>query len=246
MANSVRLRTLTRRERRLLQAKVMDRRLPVRLHGRYRVFAEVARGCSLAEAADRVGCNVTMVDEWVHRFHESGFRTFERPPNPEGRRPIITGPQIRELIDIALSSPAERGPSWPRTAGSAGCDRRLRTNGSAGCCAAKGSAPSASGPGSPRMIPPSIGKKTQPPAVPDVSGAGGSDLLRRVGAPGAQALGRGDLGPAAPAAADAGHVSPAQRHRAVPGVLRCACRLPQRRVPPAQAHRRGERGIPAA
>ena len=109
MANSVRLRTLTRRERRLLQAKVMDRRLPVRLHGRYRVIAEVARGCALAEAADRVGCNVTMVDEWVHRFHESGFRTFERPPNPEGRRPIITGPQIRELIDIALSSPAERG-----------------------------------------------------------------------------------------------------------------------------------------
>jgi transposase len=109
MANSVRLRTLTRGEHRVLRAKVKDRRLAARLHCRYRVIAEVARGCSVAEAADRVGCNVTMVYEWVHRFNESGFTTFEQPPNPKGRRPIITGPQIRELIDIALSSPAERG-----------------------------------------------------------------------------------------------------------------------------------------
>lgn len=109
MANSVRLRALRRGERRVLQAKVRDRRLTVRLHRRYRLIAEVARGQSVAEVADRVGCNVTMVYEWVHRFNASGFTTFELPPNPKGRLPILTGPQIRELIDIALSSPAERG-----------------------------------------------------------------------------------------------------------------------------------------
>jgi len=109
MANSVRLRTPTRGERRVLQAKLQDRRLAVRLHSRYRVVAEVARGCSIAEAAERVGCNGTMGYQWVHRFNESGFTTFEQPPNPKGRWPIVTGPQIRELIDIALSSPAERG-----------------------------------------------------------------------------------------------------------------------------------------
>lgn len=109
MANSVRLRALTRGERRLLQAKIKDRRLTVRLHRRYRLIAEVARGRSVAAVADRVGCNITMVYEWMHRFNESGFTTFERAPNPQGRLPIITGPQIRELIDIALSSPAERG-----------------------------------------------------------------------------------------------------------------------------------------
>jgi transposase-like protein len=107
MANSVRLRTLTRGEQRVLRAKVKDRRLAVRLHARYRVIAKVARGGSVAEAAERVGCNVTMVYEWVHRFNASGFTTFERPPNPKGRVPIVTGPQIHELIDIALSSPAE-------------------------------------------------------------------------------------------------------------------------------------------
>jgi transposase len=109
MANSVQLRALTRGERRVLRAKLKERRLAVRLHRRYRLIAEVAAGRSIAEAADRVGCNVTMGYEWVHRFNESGFATFEQPPNPKGRRPIITGPQIRELIDIALSSPAERG-----------------------------------------------------------------------------------------------------------------------------------------
>src|SRR5712692_342011 len=223
MANSVRLRALTRGERRVLQAKVTDRRLSVRLHRRYRLIAEVARGRSIAEVADRVGCNVTMVYEWVHRFNESGLTTFEQPPNPKGRRPIITGPQVRELIDIACPVPSSgacrsrRGPypSWPSTAGSAGCCRRSPTNGSAGCSAAKGCAPSASGPGRPRMTPRSIGKKTHPAALPDVPAAGGGDLLRRVGAPGAHALGRCHLGPSAPAAADAGHVSPAQGHRGV-------------------------------
>jgi transposase len=88
---------------------VTDRRLPVRLHRRYRLVAEVAQGRSIAEAADRVGCDVTMGYQWVHRFNDSGFATFEQAPNPQGRRPIITGPQIRELIDVALSSPTERG-----------------------------------------------------------------------------------------------------------------------------------------
>ena len=109
MANSVQLRALTRGERRMLRAKIKDRRLSVRLHRRYRLIAEVAGGHSVAEAADRVGCNVTMGYDWVHRFNASGFTSFEQVPNPQGRLPIITGPQIRELIDIALSSPAERG-----------------------------------------------------------------------------------------------------------------------------------------
>ena len=47
-----------------------------------------------------------------------------------------------------------------------------------------------SGPGRPRMIPRSIGEQTYPPApLPGVPAAGGGDLLRPVGPPGAQALG---------------------------------------------------------
>lgn len=109
MANSARLRALTRAERRVLPAKIRDRTLRVRVHRRYRVIAELQAGRGAAEVADRVGCHVSMVYEWIQRFGESGFTTFEQAPNPNGRPPIITGPQIRELIDIALSSPAERG-----------------------------------------------------------------------------------------------------------------------------------------
>jgi transposase len=105
----VKLRRLTRSERRVLAVRVKDRTLRVRIHRRYRVIAEVAHGRSLVEVADRVGCHVSMAYEWIHRFNTSGFTTFEQAPNPKGRPPIITGPQVRELIDIALSSPAERG-----------------------------------------------------------------------------------------------------------------------------------------
>lgn len=109
MANAVRLRRLKVGEHRLLRARLQERTLTVRVHRRYRLIAEVQRGRSMTEVADRVGCHPTMVYEWVHRFNESGFTTFEQAPNPRGRPPIITGPQVRELIDIALSSPAERG-----------------------------------------------------------------------------------------------------------------------------------------
>jgi len=67
-------------------------------------------GRGAAEVADRVGGHVSMVYEWIQRFGESGFRTFEQAPNPKGRPPIITGLQIRELIDIALSNPS--ADSW--------------------------------------------------------------------------------------------------------------------------------------
>ena len=68
-----------------------------------------ARGRPVVEVADRVGCHLSMAYEWIHRFNSSGFRTCEQAPNPKGRPPIITGPQVCELIDIALSSPTERG-----------------------------------------------------------------------------------------------------------------------------------------
>lgn len=81
----------------------------MRLHRRYRIIAELRQGRASREVAYRVRCHPNMVDEWLHRFNASGFTTFEQPSNPKGRPPIITGPQVRELIDVALSSPTERG-----------------------------------------------------------------------------------------------------------------------------------------
>jgi transposase len=109
MATRVRVRALTRREQRLLQAKLKDLSLSARVHQRYRLIHEVRKGFGIGEAADRVGCHFTVAYDWVRRFNASGFGTFEQVPNPKGRPPILRAEQLRELVEVALSSPAERG-----------------------------------------------------------------------------------------------------------------------------------------
>jgi transposase len=109
MTRRLRLRALTPGERRVLRAKVRDLSLSVRIHQRYRIIAEVARGTGALGVAERVGCHFTVVYDWVHRFNASGFTTFEDVPNPKGRPPILRAEHLRELVEVALSSPAERG-----------------------------------------------------------------------------------------------------------------------------------------
>jgi transposase len=109
MARHLELRPLTRSEQRMLRSKLRDLALSVRVHQRYRVIDQVHRGFSLLATAERVGCHFTVAYDWVHRFNESGFATFEQVPNPKGRPPILRAAQLRELIDVALSSPSERG-----------------------------------------------------------------------------------------------------------------------------------------
>jgi len=109
------LRPLDRAERKLLRSKLRTRSLPARVHQRYRVIAEVRAGRSARASADRVGVTRNTASAWVRRFNRSGFRTFEAVANPRGRIPIISARQLRELIDTALSSPAELGlpfTSW--------------------------------------------------------------------------------------------------------------------------------------
>jgi transposase len=109
MARSVKLRELSGGERKILRAKLRDLSLAARIHQRYRVIEEVRRGRSIIEAAERAGCHFTIAYDWIHRFNRSGFASFEQVANPKGRPPIVRALQLRELVDVALSSPAERG-----------------------------------------------------------------------------------------------------------------------------------------
>jgi len=109
MAKTLPLRTLTRAEQRLLVSKLKDLTLSARVHQRYRVIEEVRKGHAIVEAADRVGCHFTVAYDWVHRFNDSGFASFEQVANPKGRPPILKAEQLRELVEVALSSPEERG-----------------------------------------------------------------------------------------------------------------------------------------
>lgn len=109
MAKPVRLRPMTRSELGLLSEKLKDLSLSARVHQRYRIVGEMLKGHAVAEVADRVGCHFTVAYDWIRRFNKSGFKTFEQVPNPRGRPPILKGEQLRELVEVALSSPAERG-----------------------------------------------------------------------------------------------------------------------------------------
>lgn len=109
MAKHLALRPLVRREKETLKAKMRDLSLSARLHQRYRIIEQVLRGYSLAETADRVGCHFTVAYDWVHRFNKSGFESFEQVSNPKGRPPILRAGQLRELVEVALSNPQERG-----------------------------------------------------------------------------------------------------------------------------------------
>src|SRR5262249_45008311 len=109
MARHLKLRPLTRNEQRVLRSKLRDLTLSVRVHQRYRVIDQIQRGFSLLETAERVGCHFTVAYDWTHRFNESGFASFEQVPNPKGRPPILRAAQLRELVEVALSSPSERG-----------------------------------------------------------------------------------------------------------------------------------------
>src|SRR5262245_65292041 len=106
---TVRLRPLTRSEQRLLRVKLRDLKLPARLHRRDQLVAAAREAGSIAAVAERVGCDVTTAYHWVARFNLTGFAAFERPSNPRGRIPIVTAEQLRELMDVALSSPRARG-----------------------------------------------------------------------------------------------------------------------------------------
>jgi transposase len=109
MARPVHLRALSRAEHKLLREKLKDLSLSVRVHQRYRIVADVLKGHTVADVADRVGCHFTVAYDWIRRFNKSGFTTFEQVPNPRGRPPILKADQLRELVEVALSSPAERG-----------------------------------------------------------------------------------------------------------------------------------------
>jgi transposase len=109
MPRRVALRVLTRAERRVLRQKVKDLSLSARIHQRYHIIDALQAGHPPLAVADRVGCHFTVVYDWIRRFNASGFATFEQVPNPKGRPPILRAEQLRALVEVALSSPAERG-----------------------------------------------------------------------------------------------------------------------------------------
>jgi hypothetical protein len=79
----VSLRPVRRNERRILKRKIRDKKLPVRIHQRYRIIAEASQRKKNhpTAVAERVGVHVTTVYQWIHRFNAMGLEGIEDPPN---------------------------------------------------------------------------------------------------------------------------------------------------------------------
>ena len=184
-ADRVGLRRLTAAEQQVLARRLRDLKLPARIHQRYRIIAAAREAPSVKAAAATVGCHFTVAYDWVHRFNASGFATFERPIRGVGSRSSRprscaswwTSPSRARSTGDSRSR-CGRSRSSPHTAGRTTSFRPSATSGSAGCCGAPGSVPSASGPGRPRTIPPSTRKKSRPRALRRPAPPGGGRLLR--------------------------------------------------------------------
>ena len=100
---------MTGDEHEVLAAKLANKTLPARVYQRYRIIAEAASGRPARAIADRVGCPPSVACHWLHRFNESGLASFERPSNPNGPLPIVTGEQVLKLIKVALARPEDLG-----------------------------------------------------------------------------------------------------------------------------------------
>ncbi len=114
----IRLRRFRRGEKRLLNSKLRDRKLPVWIAQRYRIVALVYAGLSILAAAHHLSCAKETAYRWIAEFNRCGFRLFDRSSNPAGRPSQLTRRELALLYHIAQKRPTDVGrpfTNWSMT-----------------------------------------------------------------------------------------------------------------------------------
>jgi transposase len=75
---------------------------------RLRAVALVKDGCSLNEAARRIGCNASSVMRWRDALARGGRQALRPKPAP-GRPPLLTDRQKRRLVTYLVQGPLTHG-----------------------------------------------------------------------------------------------------------------------------------------
>src|SRR5258708_38914011 len=75
---------------------------------RRRALALVDSGCSLNEAARRIGCGASSVMRWYHARRRGGEKALRVRFSP-GRPPKLREKQLQRLIQLLLKGPMARG-----------------------------------------------------------------------------------------------------------------------------------------
>jgi hypothetical protein len=120
-------RIINAREKQTLAARVHEFSRARVQHG-YRIIHPMQRGSVPVEVADRLGCQCNVVYDWIHRFNERGFATFEQVSKPNGRAPMVRATRLRELVEVDLSICRNGawllgrvGPGWPSVLALSSC-----------------------------------------------------------------------------------------------------------------------------
>jgi len=118
MPKRIQLRRFRRGEKKLLNARLHNRKLPVWLAQRYRLIALIYLGLSVLAAARRLSCAKETAYRWIKEFNRRGFRAFDRSSHPEGRPSQLTQAQLELLYHIAQKRPTDVGlpfTNWSMT-----------------------------------------------------------------------------------------------------------------------------------
>lgn len=83
--------------------------MSARVYERFRVIDIAQQGLTVTQISERSGMHFTGIYDWIERFNERGFEGFDEPPNPDGRPSSLSSKEIRQMIKIALSRPADLG-----------------------------------------------------------------------------------------------------------------------------------------
>ena len=75
---------------------------------RRRALALVDSGCSLNEAARRIGCGASSVLRWYHGRRRGGEKALRVRLSP-GRPPKLRPKQLQRLVKLLLQGPLARG-----------------------------------------------------------------------------------------------------------------------------------------
>jgi transposase len=98
---------MTNTEQEILKSKLSDRTLSAYVIDRYRIIQAISQGFNPTDISSILGCERQTVYNWLNSYNELGFAEFEKITNPNGRPPIITSKNLRQLVKIALSRPTD-------------------------------------------------------------------------------------------------------------------------------------------
>ena len=112
---------VTRADRRLLEAIVLDRSAPQKHVWRANIILATADGCGTAEIMRRSGKSKPVVWRWQARFMAEGVEGLTRDKTRAPGKPPLSADTVQKVVDLALGkATGRRNPLDRSNAGESG------------------------------------------------------------------------------------------------------------------------------